>query len=291
MREVATKTGLCLRWEVKDQNWGQHPSYRLWLESDDDKPVHEKRSLGLCVSVHFDHYTKADLQAVRAQICDALLGSKPTGNDPVFIISIDSRQALRHSFPRFRTSDGAALAEFFQAIPLVKSLKVAFDFRKDAQCWYVALSPTGDWAECLAAIEEERSRPTLQEQFCLSDEAAKLLSWIEDLPRDKLLGSWTPLVEDARKKWIGIECPWQEENFPAYLQLLIDEINERTDYALTVQPWRDYGRIKSRIRIGKKQSEIDEVTKRVLWLAIKNGTSPDRDTVRRTIEELIRPHD
>jgi len=68
-------------------------------------------------------------------------------------------------------------------------------------------------------------------------------------------------VEEAGDRWIGISCAWSEENLAAFLQMLIDEINQHTGYDLALQPWHQHGRVKSRNRIARKRSGIEDVVK------------------------------
>ena len=96
-------------------------------------------------------------------------------------------------------------------------------------------------------------------------------------------------MEEAREEWIGISCPWAEENFVAYLQLVLDEINERTDYCLTLQPWHHYGRVQSRIRVDRKRSDVDKVVKQIQLLALGRGSLLNARLARDAIENLITP--
>jgi hypothetical protein len=128
----------------------------------------------------------------------------PSGREDIYVLAISTRR-------------------FFGAISLNESLDRGYDFRDDAPVWTFAIRPTSDWAAALDAIRLELAQPSLHERFGLSHEAAKLLNWIEQLPNDKkLLGRLTPIVEDSNEEWIGLDCPWRDENIPAYLQLLID---------------------------------------------------------------------
>src|SRR5262249_14397127 len=118
--------------------------------------------------------------------------------------------------------------------------------------------------------------------------AAKLLEWIEKLPDDKkLLGRVTPIVEDSARKWIGIEFPWNWQNAAVYLQLLIDEINERTSYELKLQPWREYNEVKSRITFRKKPVRIDSIATQLCLIAAEQGKYLDSAEVRKTIDNIL----
>ena len=151
------------------------------------------------------------------------------------------------------------------------------------------MQPREDWTASLDAIRKFLSRPSLEEQYRISSDAAKLLSWIQGLLTRCFTGLWTPVVEEARERWIGISCPWAEENFAAYLQMLLDEINQSTDYHLTLQPWHHYGRLKSRIRVDRKRSDVNELVKQIQLLAIGQGSLWSAELARNAIENLITP--
>jgi hypothetical protein len=118
-------------------------------------------------------------------------------------------------------------------------------------------------------------------------DAAKLLLWVESLPTDKLTGPWTPVIEEANDQWIGISCPWSKESFPAYVQMLIDEINQQAGYDLSLQPWHQQGTIKSSIRVARKRCGIENVVKQVQLLALERGGLLSTVTSRNAIENLI----
>ena len=115
-----------------------------------------------------------------------------------------------------------------------------YDFDDGSDAWHLRVLPRENWQDTLKAIEDLRSKPTLKQRYGLNSHSAKLLEWIKGLTEKEFLQEWTPVVEDALEKEIGIKCPWNDRNFSAYIQLLIDEINDKTPYDLKIQPWKDY---------------------------------------------------
>ena len=255
LQEVANKTDLGLQWEAKGPRWREIPMFRLWIDPEKRKRLEKPVGLNPEFNIDVEDPKKSDLEAVRAAIYDNLLALNPPNAKLVHFIAISSRKELQRCFPRLRENSSNALFDLFSSVSLNKELLLGCDFRDKAPVWTVTLGPKDDWAKTLSVIREELDQPTLQERYGLGDEAAKLLKWIEQLPDDKkLLGRVTPIIEESVDKWIGIECPWSEENTAVYLQLLIDEINERTDYDLRLQPWREYNEVKSRIIIRQMKS-------------------------------------
>lgn len=290
LEEVVQKTGIPLFWEAKGTKYGERPSYRIWVGAGPPVEIAKLTAANPQFDVDFGKYTKADVDRARNLIHKTVLKLALAGSDELYIVAISSRRELRHCFPKFRREGSHDIAAFFQSIMLSGSLSLGYDFRPAASSWTVSLKPKVDWPSVVKAIEEEASRPTLQQLFGLGDEAARLLSWIEGLPEEeKLLGTLTPRIEDAVERSIGIECPWSADNFAVYLQLLIEEINQRTDYQLSLQPWREYTTIKSRIRIKRKPVALEVVLNQIQALAAARETKFDRVSARETIEKLLKP--
>lgn len=56
-----------------------------------------------------------------------------------------------------------------------------------------------------------------------------------------------------------------------YLQILADEINEKTPHRVTVFSWREYSRPKTRLKLAKKTSDLDSVVRQIQWLGLQHG--------------------
>jgi hypothetical protein len=255
LREVRRKALVDLNWEKKNTQWGKPPMYRLWIAKDEFQPIEAPRAVNPVFKNRLEAFTKVDVDALRALIYDHLLRLNPIGDDDIYLVAISRRRELQHCFPHSTSRISDVLVRFFSAISLNPELRRAYDFRDHAPVWTFSLQPKSDWKTTLAAIRADLAQPSLQDRFGLSCEAAKLLRWIEQLPDDtKLLGRLTPVVEDANEQWIGLNCAWRGENTGVYLQLLIDEINDRTDYELKLQPWHEWNAVKSRIVFKRKKS-------------------------------------
>jgi hypothetical protein len=110
-----------------------------------------------------------------------------------------------------------------------------------------------------------------------------LLEWIEALRDKDYLGKLTPMVEDELQKKIGIQCPWDSANLSAYLTELLSELNDRTPYELTLQPWKGYSGYKHRIRVSRKKSDEAVLIQQIQLLALKQGKTVSADRIRELI--------
>jgi hypothetical protein len=281
--EVSSKAKIPLRWESTGTRYGENLRFRIWLnekaESGNGTGLNPK------LEVNFSDLKKDDLDGVRKLMHELIVRAEPQGNTPLSVFRISTHQELKQCFrgePR-----GDTMARFFDAVTLNKSVKRFYDFRDRAPCWSVTLLPERAWETSVEAIRQELAQPSLEERFGLSAEAAKLLAWIEKLPSEQMLGCYSPVVEDARQRWIGISSPWEDANFAAYLQMLLDEINEKTEYNLKVQSWHHYSSTKSRIRVDRKRPVMDDVIKQLQWNAWRQGVSLDPVRIQQILEQLV----
>lgn len=243
---------------------------------------------------HRLHYiSKEDIDEWTDFIYDHLLKTNPSGLQPVYVYWIDTSRELARVFPQLSptgySSGASSLTAFFESLRIIPEIELEFDFGDSTDAWYLRFIPLQSWKASLKAIEDLRSQPTLQERYALNNHSAKLLEWIEGLTEEELLEEWTPVVEDALKKEIGIKCPWDDRNFSAYIQLLIDEINEKTPYDLKLQPWKDYSDWKTRIRVRKKESEESKIIQQIQLYGLQNGKLLEEQRVREFLTQLLNP--
>jgi hypothetical protein len=69
--------------------------------------------------------------------------------------------------------------------------------------------------------------------------------------------------------------------------MLVDEINENTHYNLRVQAWTHYSQVKSRIRVARKKTDMEDVLRRLHWIAWKRGVSLDLAATGQALERLL----
>jgi hypothetical protein len=240
---------------------------------------------------NLDRITKDDLDGWRDLIHAHLLNLQPAGTDPISLLWIDDRAELERVFPSFpfgRHSDGDEVVEFISEIPVHPEIQVGYDFRSETDVWSVRLAPVKTWESMLRALQDLRDQPSLESRYGISTDAARLLRWIEGLHDKDYLGRLTPVVEDELRKKIGIQCPWDKENLPAYLMELLSELNERTPCELTLQPWKCHSESKHRIRVSKKKSDGATFIQQIQLLALKHGKTVPADRIREFISELLK---
>jgi hypothetical protein len=243
IKELRRKIGPAFCYEVRGERWSREKpiEYKVWLAGEvslSDAPP--KKSipdrLNLVFNGNLEHYTKDDLDAWRHLIHKHIFELQPAGAEPITLLWIDDRAELERVFPCFpfgRHSDGEKIAKFLSEIRVSPEIKIGCDFRSEADAWFARLVPAKSWESTVQALRDLRDQPSLEVRYGISRDAAKLLEWIEHLRDKDYLGKWTPTVEDELEKKIGIKCPWDGANLPAYLTELLSELNDRTPYELT----------------------------------------------------------
>jgi hypothetical protein len=161
------------------------------------------------------------------------------------------------------------------------------EVRPSADIWFARLVPAKNWESTVQALRDLRDQLTLEVRYGISGDAAKLLEWIEGLRDKDYLGKWTPIVEEQLEKKIGIQCPWEKENLSAYLAELLSELNDRTPYELTLQPWKCYSEWKHRIRVSQQKSDEAVLIQQIQLLALKQGKAVPADRIREWISRLL----
>jgi hypothetical protein len=297
IKELRRKLGSAFCYEIRGQRWGRESpiEYRVWLTaavSLSDPPPKKTipERLNPVFSGNLDHITKDDLDGWRDLIHNHLLDLQPTGTDPISLLWIDDRAELERVFPSFpfgRHSDGDEIAKFLSEIQMHPEIKIGYDFRRETDVWFARLVPSKSWESTVQALRELRDQPTLEVRYGISRDAAKLLEWIEGLRDKDYLGKWTPTVEDELEKKIGIKCPWDSANLPAYLTELLNELNDRTPYELTLQPWKSYSEHKHRIRVSQKKSDEAILIQQIQLLALKQGKTVPAERIREWLSRLL----
>lgn len=297
VKELHRKIASAFCYEVRGQRWSrENPiEYKVWLTKEvslSDPPL--KRStperLNPVFKGNLDHYTKDDLDAWRDLIHNHLLNSQASGTEPITLLWIDDRAELERVFPSFpfgRHSDGDKIAKFVSEIRVHPEIRIGYDFRSENDVWFVRLAPAKTWESTIWALQELRNQPSLEVRYGISKDAAKLLEWIEGLCEKDYLGKWTPTVEDQLEKKIGIKCPWEKENLPAYLTELLMELNDRTPYELELQPWKSYSEWKNRIRVSRKKSDELVLIQQIQLLGLKQGKNLQADRIREWLSQLL----
>jgi len=155
--------------------------------------------------------------------------------------------------------------------------------------WLVYCHPEegSSWSVIQQKLNEIATQPSLEQKYGLSKDTSALLKWILSLHPSDYLGNLTPTVEDNAKLKIGFETKWPEENMPALVQMLLDEINEKTEFRLKIQMWKDYSTHKTRISVNRSIPEIDRVVRQIQLLGLSESRLLKTEVIKETLHSLL----
>jgi hypothetical protein len=202
------------------------------------------------------------------------MGAARTDAVPFYLFKVHTAEGLTSVFPKLelgRYSSSRPVCELLGSLRLPEGVRIAYDLQDAVPEWWAALLPVPSWPVALQAVKDYLARPTLEQRFGLTGDAARLVEWIETRNPKEMLGTWTPVVEPRISSEIGFQTEWPEENLPAFLQMLTDEINGKTGYQLSLLPWNEEGEVRTRIKVEKKRTATETLAEAITRLAQEKG--------------------
>jgi hypothetical protein len=181
------------------------------------------------------------------------------------------------------------LRDFFEATKLIPGIELACKFEDGLAPWIVVcrLEKGSTWKRVQERLKEMSEQIPLDKKYGLTPESCGLLNWILDLHPSEYLHSLTPPVEDHLAADIGITPDWPEENMPAYIELLVEEINEKTEFDLRTQGWQHYNQEQTRIRVKKKKLEPANLVRMVQLYGLSKDRVLTDEEIQKAIEALL----
>jgi hypothetical protein len=183
----------------------------------------------------------------------------------------------------------SSMGEFFDALRLIESIQIQYRFDDGYAPWIVTCQPNGDtdWHKIKAQLRALAERVPLEQRYMLSPDAVALLRWIQELRDDEIQAGLTPVLETHLGKTLSFKSEWDYRNTRIYLELLVAEINENTDYQLRALDWRDYPNNSTRILVRQKKTEIDDVVRAIQGLGLQRDKILTKEKVRQALDDLL----
>jgi ankyrin repeat protein len=275
--EIASKRGITIKVERRPREGdphGEELQLQIIARSDPAEMLNPKTVANMKWDHPMKETMKADVDRFRDALINLILSKKPKNSEPLMLFRVHTPGGLAKVFPQvvFKPYDASrAICSLLRTVRLPEGIRIAFDLQDSAPEWWAALVPEKSWNEALVSVREYLDRPTLEKKFGLTPDAARLLEWIETRDKKEMTGNWTPVVEPAIDTEIGFSSDWPEENLPALLQMLADEISEKTTYDLSLQPWKESGDVLTRIKVSKRIGESEAMKQRLERAAKEAG--------------------
>jgi hypothetical protein len=169
------------------------------------------------------------------------------------IWSLHKRSEFFRCFPFLmsaREIESAPIVNLLTSVRTASLVKIGWDLSYGSYSWNVKVGPKLTWEDTKQTLIKEIARPSTEAEFGLGSSAAALFDWIRRLEPAELESGLTPQIETAiRDQTLMLDCPWKSENLKLFLELLCEEISDRTPLDLRVVDWKQSGSTSSRIRV------------------------------------------
>ena len=241
---------------------GQEIDPRLYLASKDDSyswtigvakaPFDHLLSPGMNEVLPIpstDEFGKKELDTFVARVHEMVLSREDlAGHSSLVLLKTSLRADLIRCLGEGLPWDHK-LCEFLDAVRLI-GMHLRWDLDDHAPVWRIWLNPYRDldWAQVREMISKRLAEEPSEDKYGLCPDAAKLFDWLRSLDPADFEYGLTPVVEDAWQNEIGIESSWEEKNHSLLIELLCEEISQKTGRRARPRPWHHWGDIQTRIQ-------------------------------------------
>lgn len=289
VREICLKTPHHVKME-KSGNW--HGSYKLTLV---DKVEEAKRDThNNPVFPYRMSKRDPDASSTYTRMIEDIVLEADMGDDVdcCILFEIHSRAELVHALPAVAADESQTpykVKEFLGDLRLPRGLRPAAILEDEAGVGWLlgaALEKSWTWERAKESILEVRNRKDPVQTYGLSINAAKLLNWMWNLHDNEIHMEMTPCVESVSRDQIGIENLDYESNATAHLQLLLEELNEKTSYSLKLIPWYSYPRDQHRILIRRKEALDAQITRMIQIRGLEKNVALSASQIGEWLQDL-----
>jgi hypothetical protein len=288
VKEIGLKTPHAVQMESSGRYRGD---YKLKLIPNDDRPTSEKFSNPV-FEKRISRHEKESLDSYAHMLEELVLDGEFGDAKCCILFDIHSRTDLLKALPDLADREDfspKSVDEFLKGIRLPRGLKVAASLSDQAnEGWRLGavLEDGWTWEKAKESIREVRDRNDPCMTYGLSPNAGKILNWIWNLHDNEFHMGMTPCVENAARDQIGIEKLEYDQNSIVILQFLIEEINEKTPYSLSLIPWHEYHRVQHRILMRKKENPEAVITRLIQIRGLEKKIALSSSDVEKAIQDL-----
>jgi hypothetical protein len=290
LREIQFKADSTIQWEDgHDEAW--HDQMRVWFQGQDAIFYHHG-PLNPALGLNLRTIEFAELERFKSWLhAEVLKPGFPDGRETVGIFDVRDRKTLKTAFGKLPDSCGkfAPDPDFFEALRVVEGVVIAHEFANGVGPWIVTCQPEEGvtWREIKERLGAKAKEMPLEKRYKLSGDSRALLKWILGLRSDEYLLGMTPPVEAHLERDIGLGTEVEEENVRGCVELLVEEINEQTEFNLRTIGWHHYTKEQTRILVRKKRADLEEIVRAVQVWGLGRDKLLDGDCVRASLERLV----
>lgn len=289
LHEIRLKADPTIQWAFESQGW--QSKIRVWFEKQDLIYYHHG-PMNPTLGINVQENRHAESERFKNWLHEEILKPGfPEETETVGVIDISDRKTLEFVFKDLPDDCGTygPIPDFFGDMRMIDGMELRYEFEKGEGPWLVVCNPIKGitWHEIKARLIAKFREIPLEKKYNLSPDSRALLKWILELRNDEYLLRMTPTIEGRLDDEIGIVSECGKENVKAYLELLVEEINEKTEFNLRTISWRKYSEVETRILVKTKESDMDGVIRAVQTLGLKHNKLLDVVKIRTEISRLM----
>jgi hypothetical protein len=291
LREIRLKADASVHWEERHDTKGWHSEMRVWFEEQKVVFYHHG-PLNPALGLNLRAVEHDELERFKTWLhAEVLKPGFPDEAETLGIFDIRDRRTLKKAFGKLPESCGifAPDPDFFEAVRVVDGVVIAHEFANGMGPWIVICRPEEGvtWRQIKERLRAKAKEIPLEKKYALSGDSLALLKWILDLGSDEYLLRMTPPVEDHLETDIGLQTEVEDGNVRGCVELLVEEINEQTDFNLRTIGWHDYSKEETRILVRKKRAGLEEIVRAVQVWGLSRDKLLDADRVRAALGSLV----
>ena len=290
LQEIQLKADPNLQFEKQTNGW--RSQFRIYFEHV-ERRFYDYGPLNPAIGLDVRQAIHSELERFKESLYDEILRPDfPDGKETVGLFEIHDRKTVKKVFDKLPGDCGAygPLPYFLKSLRLIEGFKLRYTSKDGGGPWLVICLPDegSTWQGIKVRLRAKAKEIPRAKRYKLGPDSLALLQWITNLREDKYLLKMTPTVEDRLDKEIGILMDFKKDNLKAYLELLVEEINENTDFKLRTIRWQHYSETRTRILVNKHKADLDEIVQAIQIMGLRHNKFLSDEKIRRMINAIIR---
>ncbi len=256
--EIRLKQGIALLFEEADRTWNKRQ--HLVRFEVQERGLLESPPTGLNPVLPEPPGPRLTHRVFQGWFLRLLAEAPLAGSETINLWCLSTRAEFARCFRLEKLGadlETGFLTELMAPMRTRTEFQIGWNLSDRSPVWTVQVKPAVSWEKTKTELKAVLGRPTPEEEFRLSSEAAVLFEWVQAMGEAKLERGLTPEIEQAiEKKQLLLTSPWSKRNFRLFVTLLCEEISAKTPVVLKPVDWfREQGpfdreEVFTRLRVG-----------------------------------------
>ena len=239
-----------------------------------------------------EQYSRSHLELLRDFFEDLVLSRLDT--DDIFLVfRIGTRREKQFCFPSTQKDSlrAKSYGDALYRMPEIRGVHLFYSFNAELGPWYFGLNLLDGytWGMVQEGIHRRRSEKPPEEKYGLSDEAAKVFTWLLDQNYEAFERHLSPDVEECLALEIGIDIEKVgEKNLTQLFKLICHEISGKTEFDARVIPWAEgYHEPKLHLYFREKRDLEEIALASVQHFLRTQGVEPAREKISQALQSIM----